>query len=84
MSWEIVYTNRARRDVDRLDISVARRVLRALESLANGDPSDVRKLRGAAGDSRLRVGDWRVILDFDRRGRILNVKRIAHRREAYR
>ena len=84
MSWEIVYTNRARRDVDRLDISVARRVLPALERLANGEPSDVRKLRGASGDSRLRVGDWRVIFDFDRRGRTLNIKRIIHRREAYR
>ena len=84
MSWEIVYTNRARRDIDRLDISVASRVLRALERLANVQPSDVRKLRGASGDSRLRVGDWRVIFDIDRRERRLNIKRIVHRRDAYR
>ena len=84
MNWEIVYTNRAHRDVDRLDTAVARRVLQALERLANGEPLDVRKLRGASGDSRIRVGDWRVIFDYDRRGRILNIKRIVHRSQAYR
>ena len=45
---------------------------------------DVRKLEGAAGEYRLRVGDWRVLFTFEDSGQTLLVSRVLNRRDAYR
>ncbi len=43
---------------------------------------DVKPIVGTVGGFRLRVGIWRVLFELD--GDRMNVKRVAHRREAYR
>ena len=81
--WRIELAGAARRDLRRLDPPVRRRVEQALRRLA-GDPkgTDMRKLTGAP-ESRLRVGDWRVLVMLDAgSGRIL-VTRILPRGRAY-
>lgn len=62
--WTLRYSRRAEKDIARLDPPIRRRVLTALGDLSQ-DPvsaSGLRKLSGRS-ESRLRVGDWRVILD---------------------
>lgn len=77
------YTSRARRDLRRLDHQIARRVVQAIERLAEGDPrSDVSKLSGA-DEYRLRVGEWRIRFQHDAaKGEVL-ILRILPRGRAY-
>lgn len=82
--WEVVLRPAVRRDLRRLDPPVARRVVAALEQLALQGPgsNELVKLKGRPG-SRLRVGDWRVIVDLDVPSREIQVKRVLPRGRAY-
>jgi mRNA-degrading endonuclease RelE of RelBE toxin-antitoxin system len=70
--------------VARLDPPVRRRVLNALGQFAE-HPGSVGGLRRLAGrpESRLRVGDWRVILDVVAERREIYVLRVLPRGRAY-
>ena len=79
----IRYTSRARRDLRRLDRQIAKRVILAIERLAEGDPrSDVRKLSGA-DEYRLRAGEWRVRFQHNPAEHEIVVLRILPRGRAY-
>jgi mRNA interferase RelE/StbE len=68
--------------LSRTDIGQARQIVNAVYRLAEAGRGDIRKLEGASGGWRLRVGDWRVI--FTRDGGALRVLAVANRRDAYR
>jgi mRNA interferase RelE/StbE len=81
--WTYVITPPARRDLQRLDGPIKKRVVDALDRLV-ADPhvSDIRKLAG--GDEwRLRVGGWRVRFNFDAAARAIAVTRVLPRGRAY-
>lgn len=42
------------------------------------------RLKGASGNYRLRVGDYRVIYAFDLARNVILLKLVGHRREVYR
>ena len=84
MSWTVVLTASAQRDLRRLDRPVATRILDALTRLAETGQGHVTRLRGVADMWRLRVGDWRVRFRYDYRTRTLEVLRILPRGQAYR
>jgi mRNA interferase RelE/StbE len=69
--------------LEQLDPQVKRRVLTAIGRLVS-DPRSVelRKLKGRP-ESRLRVGDWRVILELDVDERIIIIERVLPRGRAY-
>ena len=80
---EITYSAQAQKVLRKMQPKTARRILSAIEKLAE-DPKrsdlDIKKLAGRDG-YRLRVGDWRVIYTED--GLILAVLRIAPRGDVY-
>jgi mRNA interferase RelE/StbE len=82
--WRLLYASGARKDLRRLDPPIRKRVVAALEQLAHQRPGagDLVSLKGRSG-SRLRVGDWRVILELDAPNRTIRVKRILPRGRAY-
>jgi mRNA interferase RelE/StbE len=81
--WLVEFERRAQKDLERLDPQVKQRVLSAIGRLAD-DPgsADLRRLTGGA-QSRLRVGDWRVIIELDIISRTIIVERILPRGRAY-
>ncbi|MGH8303537.1 MAG: type II toxin-antitoxin system RelE family toxin [Steroidobacteraceae bacterium] len=81
--WAVEFERRAERDLERLDRQVKERVLGAIDRLAQ-DPlsADLRKLTGRP-ELRLRVGDWRVILELDIAARTIVIERILPRGRAY-
>jgi mRNA interferase RelE/StbE len=81
--YTVVITEDAERDLQRLDRSVARRVVRAIEGLEEDALQKVRRLVNSPY-YRLRVGDWRVIVDIDRNEVRVLVVKVAHRRSVYR
>ena len=65
MSWRIDWRSRAQSDLAALTPPVRRRVLDAINRLAETGYGNVRQLQGRGDpECRLRVGDWRVILTF--------------------
>ena len=60
MTTEVVFSPSATRDLARLDRQVYRRVMQALQRLADTGQGNIARLQGAENEFRLRVGDWRV------------------------
>ena len=81
---EIVYSRTAQKALTRMPKNWARRIRDKIRAYAE-DPAaqanNVTKLRGQAGLTRLRVGDWRVIL---RDELILQILHVRSRGGAYR
>jgi mRNA interferase RelE/StbE len=82
--WTLRYSRRAEKDIARLDPPIRRRVLAALGQLSK-DPTSATGLRKLSGrsESRLRVGDWRVILDVALGTHEIYVHRILPRGRVY-
>jgi mRNA interferase RelE/StbE len=83
-SWVVILTPSARRDVGRLDRQVKRRVEDALDRVA-ADPAaaQLRRLKNRP-ELRLRVGDWRVLLEFDHPRHEIVILHVLRRDQAYR
>ena len=77
---QIVFTPAATRQWIKLSGDVRRRIDRRLVRFAESGQGDVKKLKGRAG-SRLRIGDWRVVMDETPDAII--VVAVGHRREIY-
>ena len=74
---EIHYSKQAVKFLKKQERSTQLRIIGAIENLPAGD---VKKLQGVQG-YRLRVGDYRVIFDYD--GHILEISKIGSRGEIY-
>ena len=71
-------------DLNKLEPSVQRRILRAIETKLLPDPfGHGRKLVGKTGPGRwrFRVGDYRIRFDIE--GQLLLFYRVRHRKEIY-
>jgi mRNA interferase RelE/StbE len=81
--WSLRFATSAKRDLRRLDPPIRARVVAALEKLAT-DPQagQLRKLTGRP-ESKLRVGEWRVLVMLDEQGKTVYVTRVLPRGRAY-
>jgi mRNA interferase RelE/StbE len=82
-SWSLNYAGRSEKDLERLDRPSRQRVLGALGKLA-ADPhaGQLRRLK-TRPESRLRVGELRVLLELHPASRAITVKRVLPRGRAY-
>ena len=89
MDYKVVYTKLSQKDLDRLDPSIVRRILKKVDELSKrADPLEfAKKLTGFVIDTyRFRVGDYRVVFRLDPQNQqlvILVVLRVRHRKEVY-
>jgi mRNA interferase RelE/StbE len=76
----------ATRDLEKLDKSIARRIIDRInwlgESLESIKPESLSA--NLAGLHKLRVGDYRVIYEIIRDEQIILIHQVGHRREVYR
>ena len=82
MTYEILFTESAKRDLGKLERETQERIIAALERIRVRPERFVRKLVGDAG-YRLRVGDYRVIMDIYPNELVVLVIKIGHRRNVY-
>jgi len=78
----IVITTAAKKDLEKLDSDTRKRVYGALEYLITGQRVDIKKLRGSE-NYRIRVGDYRVIIEISKQAVTVYTLRVLHRREVY-
>lgn len=85
MTWRLVWTRPALKDIDALEAAHARRVHAALTRLAVSHRGDYRKLTGSAPEAwRLRVGPLRVRFRYIHNTKQILVLRVLPRGSAYR
>jgi mRNA interferase RelE/StbE len=82
-SWSIAFERRASKDLDRLDAPVKRRVLGAIDRLAREPRTAKLSQLTNRPEARMRVGDWRVLVDLDVETRTIVVLRVLPRGRAY-
>jgi len=82
MIYEILLSESARNQLKKLDYPVQERILYALERIRIKPERYVKKLVGDPA-YRLRVGDYRVLLDIDKSRLLVLVIKIGHRRDIY-
>lgn len=83
MTFEILLSERASKELGKLPREVQVRVVAKLEEAADDPARHFRRLTGE-DVHRLRVGDYRVIADVDAEAERILVHRIGHRRNIYR
>ena len=84
-AYTVDFRRSAEKDLRKLDATVQRRVLRAIDGLAHKPrPPGCRKLVGSEDAFSIRIGDYRVIYTVDDAVFIVAIETIRHRREAYR
>lgn len=78
------FTTRALRDLKQLDAATRVRVLGKIRRYVEDPPARAVRLKGAGNTLRIRVGDWRVLFDYESSGNVVEIQRVVHRSEAYR
>jgi mRNA interferase RelE/StbE len=82
VEYVILLTRNAKKDIDRLDGVIQKRIAKKLIYLKN-EPKKLSKnlIDFDQGEYRYRVGDFRICFDID--GQNIVVNRIRHRKEVY-
>lgn len=84
MTYHVVLTPRAQRELKKLSPDVRRRMQAVFELLAEQPrPPSARQLVGGAGELRVRSGDYRVIYEIHDGVLLVLVLRLGHRRSTY-
>jgi mRNA interferase RelE/StbE len=83
MAFEVTFSDRAARELKKLDKQIQRRIIEKLTHYAATENlSEAKKLTNPLlGEWRYRVGDYRII--FDLSGNEIQVLKVTHRSEAY-
>ncbi len=83
MTYQLVYTKRAVKDIRRLNSTVRLRIRTALERYVENPLQFAQRLTNPdMGTYRFRIGDCRVIFDMDDEN--LVILRVGHRKDIYR
>jgi len=81
MIYNIEWKEHALQNLEKLEKSISRRILKKVEELSE-DPfsKDIKKLKGS-DDFRLRVGDYRVIFSIEKK--TIQILKVGHRKNIY-
>ena len=82
MTYEITFSDKALKQIKKMEKSVQERILAVLESIRTRPEAYLTKLVGDPG-YKLRVGDYRVILDVDLKELRILVLKVGHRKSIY-
>lgn len=83
--YQILFKKSAEKELERLPKSAVKRISRAVDDLAeNPRPSGSKKLEGQRESLwRIPVGDFRIIYFVEDVIRIVEIRRIGHRKDIY-
>lgn len=80
--YEIILSEKALKQLKKLERSIQERIINALERIRIRPESYVTKLIGETS-YKLRVGDYRAVLDLKKDKPIISVLKIGHRKNIY-
>lgn len=80
--YNIVFTNKAIKDVENLPNNIQHRIVEKLKEYSMNPFDYSRKLSDTKiGSYRFRVGDYRIVFDVDKE--TIVILRVGHRKEIY-
>jgi mRNA interferase RelE/StbE len=82
MTYEIIFSDKALLQLKKLEHGIQERIIKSLERIRIRPEAYITKLVGDPG-YRLRVGDYRVIIDIDKEKLHILIIKIGHRRNIY-
>ncbi len=82
MTYQVLFSDLALKQFRKLERIFQDRIISTIERIRIRPDAHVKKLVGDEG-YRIRVGDYRLILDLDREKLIILVLKIAHRKNVY-
>jgi len=82
MSYEIIFSDFADKQLKKLPINIQKRIISTLKRCRIRPYPHVRKLVGSKY-FRLRIGDYRVILDIIDNKLVIHVIEVGHRKNVY-
>lgn len=82
MAYEIIFSDKAFRQLEKLERSLQERIIAVLERIRIRPEAYVTKLVEDPG-YKLRVGDYRVIMDIDNKRLKILVLKVGHRKNIY-
>ncbi len=80
--YEIIFSDRAKIQLNKLEKSVQERIIKALERIKIRPESYITKLVGDPG-YKFRVGDYRLIVDINKERLQILVIKVGHRKNIY-
>ena len=80
--YEVFFSDKARRQFKKLERETQERIISAIERVRIRPEAYVTKLVGDPG-YKLRVGDYRVIMDINKNKLMILVLKIGHRKSIY-
>ncbi len=84
MTYRIVISPAAQRQIKKLELQVQKQVIRYLRVLATDTrPSGIKKLSGRKEIYRIRTGDYRILYQIRDNELVVLVLKVGHRREIY-
>lgn len=85
MAYNVIFSDAARRALDKIHPQPRARMIARAEALASDPfPPGAKRLHGPEYSYRIRVGDYRVIYEVQHDRLVVLVVRVGHRREVYR
>ncbi len=82
MTYEIIFSDKALRQLKKMERNVQDRIIAVLERIRVRPETYVTKLVGDPG-YKLRVGDYRVIMDIDNKILRILILKVGHRKSIY-
>ena len=80
----VTFAASARKELKDLPPDIIGRLLPKIRGLSgNPRPAGCKKLHGYKHRWRIRVGNYRVVYAIDDAGKVVDITRIAHRKDAY-
>jgi mRNA interferase RelE/StbE len=85
VSYPILVSTGAAKDLDGLPTSVQRRIRALIDGLATDPrPNGAQAMASLDDTHRIRVGDYRVVYAVDDAAQLVVIARVGHRRDVYR
>lgn len=82
MTWSVLWSDKSKKQLRKIDKKIAKRIVDAVEDITEDPFMIVSKLTGSQF-FRLRVGDYRVIMDLQQSKMIVFVVETGNRKRIY-
>ena len=82
MTYDVIFSDKALRQLKKMEKNVQERIIAVLERIRIRPEQYVTKLVGDPG-YKMRVGDYRIIMDIDNKKLQILVLKVGHRKNVY-
>ena len=83
MSYELRFSDRTTKDIKKLSRETKERIFKKLEEIAENPSRSIEEVKGHRDYSKLRIGDYRVIVRVREDLKEIHVLHVGHRSTVY-